>query len=44
MTDPIDDMAQPTCPNCGTLLHDAGNGFWCRGCRLVYLSNVDAPD
>jgi hypothetical protein len=22
------------------VLHDADHGFWCRGCRLVYLPNV----
>jgi tRNA(Ile2) C34 agmatinyltransferase TiaS len=42
--DPVDDVVQPKCPNCGTVLHDAGHGLWCRGCRLVYLPNVNPPE
>ncbi len=41
--DPLDDARQPTCPNCGTVLHESGHGYWCRGCRLVYLPTVDPP-
>lgn len=43
MTDPTEPGTQPTCPNCGTVLHEAGHGYVCRGCKLVYLPNVDRP-
>lgn len=43
MTDPIDDMRVPRCPDCASTLRDAGPGYWCPGCRLVFMPAVDDP-
>jgi tRNA(Ile2) C34 agmatinyltransferase TiaS len=43
MDDPIDDMRQPQCPKCGTVLRDAARGYWCPSCELVYMPDVDMP-
>lgn len=40
MTDPLDDAQQPRCPECRTVLVDAGAGFACRSCGLVFLESM----
>jgi tRNA(Ile2) C34 agmatinyltransferase TiaS len=41
--DPVEDMREPTCPDCGTVLWPAGHGYQCRGCRLAFRATVDPP-
>lgn len=31
--DEFEGMAQPKCPNCGTVMVDDRRGFWCGQCR-----------
>lgn len=30
-------LAQPKCPECGTVLRDVPRGYECRECELIYL-------
>lgn len=43
LLDNIGDLQEPRCPECHGVLHPAGSGYQCRGCRLVYLVHVDPP-
>lgn len=38
--DDLDDVQQPRCSTCGTLLSDAGTGFGCRTCNTVWIASV----
>ena len=40
MSDPLDDAQTPRCPECGTVLRDAGPGYTCRTCHLVVISAI----
>lgn len=40
MQDEIDAAANPSCPECGTVLVDVAGGYECRGCRLTFLPNL----
>ena len=33
----FDALAQPTCPECGTVLRDVDAGFECTNCGLLFL-------
>lgn len=39
MDDELDGLAQPHCPECGTVLRDVTAGFHCPSCDLLYLRN-----
>lgn len=39
--DPLDDVAQPRCPNCDAVLRDYATGYECVTCGLRYLANID---
>ena len=41
--DVFDDAAQPRCPEGGTVLRDAGTGFACVACGLVFLGTFPSP-
>lgn len=43
MNDDIDDLRQPQCPECGTVLYDVRGGYECRGCQLRFFPTVDDP-
>lgn len=37
----LDDVQQPRCAECGTVLHNAaGSGYVCRACRVVVIGSV----
>lgn len=39
MTD-LDALAQPACPECGTVLRDIRGGFRCPSCELAFLPDL----
>lgn len=39
--DELDDIAQPRCPECGTVLRDIVAGFECATCGLVFVGSAD---
>jgi len=40
MNDPLDDVQTPRCPECRTVLRDAGHGYACHSCRLVVIQSI----
>ncbi|MGX5770332.1 hypothetical protein ACWKWN_06220 [Microbacterium trichothecenolyticum] len=40
MSDPLDDAQTPRCPECSTVLHDAGHGYTCPTCRIVVIGTI----
>ncbi|MFF2631944.1 hypothetical protein ACFVR6_03585 [Microbacterium sp. NPDC058021] len=41
--DEFDDVAQPRCPECGTVLRHAPKGFVCATCGLAFLPTMPSP-
>lgn len=42
--DPFDDLQQPRCPECGTVLMTASRGFVCRACNLAFVDAIGVAD
>lgn len=42
--DPFDDLQQPRCPECGTVLMTASRGFVCRACNLAFVDAIAVAD
>lgn len=38
--DPFDGHKQPHCPECGTVLRDAGRGYVCNSCNLAFVDAI----
>ncbi len=40
--DPLSDVQTPRCPECGTVLRDAGSGYACHSCRIVVIGTIQS--
>ncbi|MFK4806155.1 hypothetical protein ACI3KX_09820 [Microbacterium sp. ZW CA_36] len=40
MSDLLDDAQTPRCPECATVLRDAGHGYACQTCRIVVIGSI----
>lgn len=38
--DPFDELVEPKCPTCGTVLTSLRKGYHCRSCGLVYVDAI----